>query len=83
MKPGTVFIIIAIILLSACNNQSSSSSKTDTTGSAVDSTMKEAAKAPSLKEENVTYTDNGVTMDGYVVYDANKEGKRPAILVVP
>jgi dienelactone hydrolase len=45
--------------------------------------MKETAKAPSLKEENVTYSGNGVTMHGYVVYDANKEGKRPAILVVP
>src|SRR6478672_1347700 len=82
MKPGTLLTITASILF-ACNNQSSSSSRTDTTGSSVDSTMKETAKAPSLKEENVTYTDNGVTMDGYVVYDANKEGKRPAVLVVP
>ena len=44
--------------------------------------MKESATSPSLKEENVTYTDNGVTMDGYLVYDANKQGKRPGILVV-
>jgi len=45
--------------------------------------MKETTKAQSLKEENVTYAANGVTMDGYVVYDANREGKRPAVLVVP
>ena len=45
--------------------------------------MRETAKAPLLKEEDVTYTRNGVTMKGYVVYDANKEGKRPAVLVVP
>ena len=75
--------IATLVFFSACNNQSSSSSTTDTTGSSTDSTMKETAKAPSLKEENVTYSGNGVTMDGYVVYDANKEGKRPAILVVP
>jgi len=73
----------AFAFLSACNNQSGSSSKTDTTNSTSDSTMKETAKAFSLKEQDVTYTDNGVTMDGYVVYDTNKEGKRPAILVVP
>ena len=44
--------------------------------------MKESTAPPSLKEENVTYADNGVTMDGYLVYDANKQGKRPGILVV-
>jgi dienelactone hydrolase len=75
--------IATLVFFSACNNQSNSSSTTDTTGSSTDSTMKETAKAPSLKEENVTYSGNGVTMHGYVVYDANKEGKRPAILVVP
>jgi len=75
---------VAFAFLSACNNQSSSpSSSTDTTRSTRDSTMNETAKAPSLKEQDVTYTANGVTMDGYVVYDANKEGKRPAVLVVP
>ena len=75
--------IATLVFFSACNNQSNSSSTSDTTGSSTDSTMKETAKAPSLKEENVTYSGNGVTMHGYVVYDANKEGKRPAILVVP
>jgi dienelactone hydrolase len=84
MKPGILLAIAAVVFFSACNNQSSSpSANTDTTVSASDSTMKNAAKSSSLKEENVTYADNGVTMDGYVVYDANKEGKRPAVLVVP
>src|SRR5690349_8005400 len=83
MKPG-MFLAISALLLSACNSQSgSSSATTDSSASTSESTMKETAKAPSLKEENVTYTDNGVTMDGYVVYDANKQGKRPAVLVVP
>jgi len=83
MKPGILLTIVAFVLFSACNNQSSSSSNTDTTASNTDSTMKETAKTPSLKEENITYAGDGVTMDGYVVYDANKEGKRPAVLVVP
>jgi dienelactone hydrolase len=37
---------------------------------------------PMLKEEIVTYTTGGVTLKGLVVYDENKTGKRPAVLVV-
>ena len=39
-------------------------------------------KEPKLKEENVSYTIDSLNMDGYVVYDENIEGKRPAVLVV-
>ncbi len=35
-----------------------------------------------IKEENVTYTVNGVLLKGYVAYDQNVKGKRPAVLVV-
>jgi dienelactone hydrolase len=37
---------------------------------------------PAFKEENITYTGDGVTMNGFVVYDSNNTEKRPAILVV-
>ena len=80
---SVIFLAGIALLISACNNSASSSSAGDSTISKTDSTMKESATSPSLKEENVTYTNNGVTMDGYVVYDANKQGKRPAVLVVP
>jgi len=70
-------VLIAAIVFIACNNQSNSSSTTT-----ADSTIKETAKEPNLKEETVTYTAGGVTMNGYVVYDATKEGKRPGVLVV-
>jgi len=80
---SVIFLAGIALLISACNNSGSSSSAGDSTISKTDSTMKESATSPSLKEENVTYTNNGVTMDGYVVYDANKQGKRPAVLVVP
>jgi dienelactone hydrolase len=36
-----------------------------------------------IKEEKVSYTNDSVTMNGFVAYDSNKEGKRPGILVVP
>jgi dienelactone hydrolase len=38
---------------------------------------------PNIKEEVVTYTAGGVTLKGFVAYDANIPGKRPAILIVP
>lgn len=37
---------------------------------------------PTFHEENVIYTSDGITLKGFVVYDENKKGKRPAILVV-
>ena len=77
MKPEIILAVAAMAFFSACNNDQSSSTSTTS-----DSTMKETASTLNLKEENVTYTDKGVTMNGYVVYDANKEGKRPAIIVV-
>jgi len=36
-----------------------------------------------LKEENVTYTVDGTLLKGYIVYNQNQKGKRPAVLVVP
>lgn len=38
---------------------------------------------PSIKEENITYVADGVTMKGFIAYDSEMEGKRPAVLVVP
>ena len=72
----TYWVLVIAIALIACNNQSTSSSAKS------DSTIKESAKEPSLKEENVTYSSNGVTMNGYLAYDASTQGKRPGILVV-
>jgi dienelactone hydrolase len=36
-----------------------------------------------IKEEKVTYQVDSTQFDGYVAYDANVQGKRPAILVLP
>lgn len=55
------------VLLAACNN---------------DDKKAEEAKEPKLKEENTTYALDSVTMNGYVVYDENKEGARPAVIVL-
>ena len=61
--------ILASFILFSCNN--SSGDKTVET------------KSPKLKQEAVSYTTDSVTMNSYVVYDENIEGKRPAVVVVP
>ena len=61
------FLLSAFFLFS-CNN----SSEEKTT----------EIKAPKLKEENISYKIDSLTMDGYIVYNENIEGKSPAVLVV-
>lgn len=36
----------------------------------------------AIKEENVTYTADGITMNGYIVYDSAIKEKKPVVLVV-
>ena len=64
--------LVAAVLFTSCNNSGNN------TTSGGDST----ASGPKLKEENVTYTGDSTTMNGYIVYDENKQGARPAVLVV-
>jgi dienelactone hydrolase len=70
MKFQTVFatISIAAILCTGCNNEEK---KTTT-----------EMKEPALKEQTVSYKVDSSTMNSYVVYDENIEGKRPAVLII-
>ncbi|HEY5409038.1 MAG TPA: dienelactone hydrolase family protein [Ginsengibacter sp.] len=68
-------LIIASAGVISCNQQSGSSDSPATK----DST---AVKAVAIKEEPVTYNVGGKNYDGYVTYDSNQVGKRPAVLVV-
>jgi dienelactone hydrolase len=77
MKQGIILLAVVVASLSACNNDQSNGYSTTS-----DSTSTEATKTASLKEENVSYERNGITMNGFVVYDENIKGPRPAILVV-
>ncbi len=67
IRSSCVLLLSAFFLFS-CNNSSEE--------------KKDETKAPKLKEENISYKIDSLTMDGYVVYDENIEGKRPAVLVV-
>ena len=61
------FPAVSILLLMACNSNNKKNNP---------------AMEPKLKEENITYKLDSLTMDGFIVYDENIEGKRPAVLVV-
>ncbi|MEK6742365.1 MAG: dienelactone hydrolase family protein [Nitrospirota bacterium] len=41
-----------------------------------------AAAAPKIEGKPVEYTAGGVTLKGYIAYDANVKGTRPGVLVV-
>ena len=64
---SAIFVSIMILFMASCNNETKTSETKD----------------PVLKYENITYSADSATMNAYVVYDENKEGIRPAVLVVP
>lgn len=69
----------SMITFTSCNDQNSNSSE----NKSADSTSKDMKNQIAVKEEGVTYSDNGTTLKGYVAYDEKKTGARPIILVVP
>lgn len=77
------FLVISLSMISvialSCN---SGNNKTETTTSSTDPAMSAPANTISLKEDSVTYSAGGTNFKGYIVYDANKTDKRPAVLVV-
>lgn len=48
----------------------------------ITSTGRSESLVADLKEKVVSYTSDGLTFKGFVVYDNNIKGKRPAIIVV-
>jgi dienelactone hydrolase len=65
-------ILTGSVAAISCNDQSSSNQ----TNTGKDSTTF------AIKEDSVTYTLDGKTFKGYVVFDSNKQDKRPGVLVV-
>ncbi len=61
-------ILTSVFALTSCKNE--------------DKKTEVEMKEPLLKEENITYTGDSVTMNGFVVYDDNIKGVRPAVIVV-
>ncbi len=73
--------IVLFLAATSCNNQDSNATK-DSTTTVQDSTSTAVDTPINIKEDSVTYTLNGKNYIGFIDYDLNKQGKRPAILVV-
>jgi dienelactone hydrolase len=69
--------LFAILVLSSCANNEGNDKHTS-----ADSTNKNTTAERKVTEEAVTYAANDITFHGYVAYDQNQQGKRPAVLVV-
>ena len=66
-------IITASVAAVSCNDQSSTTQS---------GKSKDSASTVAIKEDSVSYTLDGQTYKGYVVYDANNKDKRPGVVVV-
>jgi len=66
--------------MAACSG--SGESEANTTDETLDSTETMEEKNPSVVGKEVSYTFDGLTMNGYMAYDENAEGPQPGILVV-
>lgn len=60
-------LALPVLILTSCSDEPKQTTET---------------KTPKLKEESVAYKVDSLNMNSFLVYDENKEGKRPAVLVV-
>ncbi len=70
-----------LFLMTACNNQPATADTKNTMDTAAATTTTPAG--PKIKEEAVSYTAGGLTMNSFVTYDESSDKKRPAVLVIP
>lgn len=74
-------ILLFSTLLISC---STSSSTVGTNATPVESAVptSDLPSQPKLKTQSIEYKDGDATLEGYLAYDENITGKRPAVLVV-
>ena len=81
----TIYVLILSCLLIACaNHENAAGSSSNDSGNTVtaDAADMQSSGTPHVKEEEVIYTADSVTLKGFMAYDANRQGKRPVVLVV-
>nr|WP_294907803.1 dienelactone hydrolase family protein [uncultured Lacibacter sp.] len=61
-------VLLSLLVFVACNNATEKTTE---------------IKEPVIKEENISFTGDNITMTGFVAYDEAITGSRPAILIVP
>ncbi|WP_205510896.1 dienelactone hydrolase family protein [Longitalea arenae] len=69
---GFAFLFMAAAAIVSCSDEASKK-----TGERTET------KEPAVKELNISYAGDSITMNGFVAYDTSIDTKRPAILVIP
>lgn len=82
MKVKIINLLIVAAFVASCNNNTASNTTTDS--NAVDTPATAlSTSSPDIKEETVSYTLGNYSAKSFITYDANRQGKMPAVLVVP
>ncbi|HUC81461.1 MAG TPA: dienelactone hydrolase family protein [Flavisolibacter sp.] len=79
-KPILV-LAASLCLFASCNEQDKNA--TAATDNTKDSTSMNKTDSMGIKEEAVSYDDNGTTLKGYVAYNGSSNDRKPIVLVVP
>ncbi|MEP6951991.1 MAG: dienelactone hydrolase family protein [Ginsengibacter sp.] len=75
LKSTAMGLLVSSIAAISCNSGNSDTATNTNKDSA-------AVQTVAIKEEPVTYAVDGKNFNGYITYDSNQQGKRPAVLVV-
>ena len=73
-KLGFAFLALFIAAIVSCNDNSSKPATEQPTAE---------TKQPGLRELDLDYAGDNITMKGYVAFDTSLDTKRPAILIIP
>lgn len=78
MKKVYISVLSSLLLFACSENNSDQKVKNETTAQPAVEVQKEI----EIEAKEISYEADGVTMKGYMAYDANSNEKRPAVLVV-
>lgn len=71
-----MFLFLGVVIFTSCGKSSTTESETVTEETA------EEAVSPEYVGEEVSYSTDSTTMNGYIAYDKNATEKKPGIIVV-
>lgn len=74
--------LLFISVLSSCTSNQTINNNPSVNNNQSSSPISNAASEPKLKTQSIEYKDGDTTLEGYLSYDENIQGKRPAVLVV-
>jgi dienelactone hydrolase len=71
-----------ILFLFACGGNAPESVQVENASDSTETEESQMSSGPNIVGEEVAYEADGITMNGYLVYDANREGDLPGVVVV-